>query len=101
MKVFCERCGNAHEESICCRESYADLPEAKRETNERSTYALLCDVCKDGDRRVAVTINNVNICHNCLEFFQNLAKQNNRTIQDEVYHQVDYIINTEGFANFA
>lgn len=79
----------------------ADLPEAKRVTNERSTYAQLCDVCKDGDRRVAVTINNVKICHDCLDFFQNLAKRNNRTIQDEVYHQVNYIIKTEGFANFA
>lgn len=79
----------------------ADLPQAKRVTNERSTYALLCDVCKDGNRRVAVTINDVKICHDCLNFLQNLSKQNKRSFLYEIYYQVNYIKKTEGFANFA
>ena len=41
MKVFCERCGNAHAESICCKESYVDLPEAGAKL---SAYAQLSDV---------------------------------------------------------
>ena len=43
MKVFCERCGNAHDESICCK-SYANLPPAERADSERSAYAQLPEV---------------------------------------------------------
>lgn len=44
MKVFCERCGNAHDTSICCRESDDDLPQGQANGRERSAYVQLPEV---------------------------------------------------------
>ena len=50
-EYYCNSCGTGYE-SICCKESYADLPEAKRVTNERSTYAQLCEGWRDASKEL-------------------------------------------------
>lgn len=56
-------------------------------------YPLLCDVCEDDSKTVAVTVNGINVCHNCIDFFKSLGKCNNRGVQEELYFQVNYINN--------
>lgn len=52
---------------------------------------LPCDVCDDGNVRSAIKMNNVNVCHNCLKFFESSAKLNNRTHYDEANAQTKYM----------
>ena len=37
--------------------------------------ALLCGVC-DHENKIAVTVNEISVCYDCLRFIENRAKQN-------------------------
>jgi len=51
----------------------------------------MCQVC-DSDKKSALKFNGVEFCHECLSFFENLAKCNSRSTMDEIDHQTKYML---------
>ena len=52
----------------------------------------MCDICVP-TKRGALKVNGVIICHECIRFFENLGKINNRTTNEEINYQTLYIAN--------
>ena len=49
----------------------------------------MCQIC-ESDKRNACKVNDISFCHECLRFFQHLAKLNNRSQLEEIQHQTLY-----------
>ena len=50
----------------------------------------MCQICVP-ENRSAITVNEVTMCHDCLSFFTNLARFNQRTPMAEIEHQTSWI----------
>lgn len=72
-------------------ESTQDIEEPQ-ESNRSAVIVDRCDVCSP-ENMSAIKINDVHICHDCLNFITYLAKTNNRTNWQELEYQSNYINN--------
>lgn len=52
----------------------------------------MCQVC-ESEKRSALKVNGVEFCHECLRFFENLAKCNSRSTMVEIDYQTKYMLN--------
>ena len=50
-----------------------------------------CDICHNDENRTAVTVNEVKVCHECLEFIKTQAKLNGNSKMKELDLQTKYI----------
>jgi len=53
-----------------------------------------CNVCKCNHRKLALKVNEINICYDCIDFFNNLSKNNSRSPIEEIEYQTKYILST-------
>lgn len=51
---------------------------------------MKCDVCVP-EKTASIVINKIGICSDCMKFFENLAKINNRNVYSEMDYQTKYI----------
>lgn len=58
----------------------------------------MCDLCPN-PKRLAIRVNSVDLCYECIEFFRNLARSDNRSLADEIERQTLYINQTKDFCN--
>jgi len=49
-----------------------------------------CNVCFP-EKRAAIKVNEISVCHECLHFFKNMAGLNRKPWTEEVEHQTAYI----------
>ena len=59
------------------------------ESNNANT--LLCGVCHSNHRRLAIKVNSVSICYDCVGFFKNQAKVENKPVMSVIEYQTAYI----------
>lgn len=52
----------------------------------------VCNICENEEKRIAVTIKTINVCHACLGFIASLAESSRNTRAKELLLQVEYLI---------
>lgn len=57
------------------------------------TLNQVCDCCNLPSTRVAVTVDNINFCHECLEFLKTISELNKSEWTEEVNKQSKYLQN--------
>jgi len=59
--------------------------------NGNNANTVLCGVCHSNHRRLAIKVNNVSICYDCVDFFNNQAKVENKPVMSVIEHQTLYV----------
>ena len=52
---------------------------------------VLCDVCQCSNRRLALKVNEVTVCYDCVDFFKNEASVTNTPVISVIEKQTDYV----------
>jgi len=55
------------------------------------TKPVLCDVCQCSNRRLALKVNEVTVCYDCVDFFKNEASVTNTPVISVIEKQTDYV----------
>lgn len=62
-----------------------------KSSSRNSTKAVLCDVCHLPERRLAITVNEVAICYDCVAYFNSQAKFEQKPVMQLIEHQTNYV----------
>jgi hypothetical protein len=62
----------------------------KNET-ANGTKPVLCDVCQCSHRRLALKVNEVLVCYDCIDFFKNEAVVTKTDVMTVLNKQTDYV----------
>lgn len=52
----------------------------------------ICDVCQCSHRRLALTVNEVLVCYDCIDFFKNEAIITKTDVMAVINKQIDYVM---------
>ena len=55
------------------------------------TKPVLCDVCQCSHRRLALKVNEVSVCYDCIDFFKNEAVITKTDVMTVINKQTDYV----------